>query len=165
MKKKPNIIFFFTDQQRWDTCGCYEQKLNITPNLDEMASEGTLFENAFSCQPVCGPARAALMTGKYPTKTMCHVNGRCLPTNEKTIANYFTEAGYETGYIGKWHLASHRGYETKGQKTLNCETEHIPKDRRGGFNDYWLASDILEFTSHGYDGYMFDGNGDKKYFP
>ncbi len=61
----PNIVFFFSDQQRWDTCGCYGQELPVTPNLDQMAEEGTRFEHAFTCQPVCGPARASLQTGKY----------------------------------------------------------------------------------------------------
>ncbi|HOB23202.1 MAG TPA: sulfatase-like hydrolase/transferase, partial [Bacillota bacterium] len=61
----PNIVFFFTDQQRWDTAGCYGQELNITQNLDQLAADGVRFENAFTCQPVCGPARACLQTGKY----------------------------------------------------------------------------------------------------
>ena len=51
-----NIIFYFSDQQRWDTCGCFGQPLNITPNLDKLAAEGVKFDNAFSPQPVCGPA-------------------------------------------------------------------------------------------------------------
>ncbi|MFQ9872808.1 MAG: sulfatase-like hydrolase/transferase, partial [Oscillospiraceae bacterium] len=67
MKKQPNIVFFFVDQQRWDTAGCYGQPLDITPNLDRMAEEGTLFQNAYTCQPVCGPARACLQTGRYAT--------------------------------------------------------------------------------------------------
>ena len=61
---RPNIIFYFSDQQRWDTLGCYGQSLNVTPNLDRLAKEGVLFENAFTCQPVCGPARACLQSGK-----------------------------------------------------------------------------------------------------
>ena len=64
-----NIIFYFTDQQRWDTCGCYGQPLDITPNLDKLAAEGVKFENAFTPQPVCGPCRALFQTGKYPTET------------------------------------------------------------------------------------------------
>ena len=66
---KPNILFFFTDQQRWDTIGCYGQKLNISPNLDKLAKEGVLFKNTFTCQPVCGPARSCIQTGKYATET------------------------------------------------------------------------------------------------
>ena len=59
---RPNIIFYFSDQQRWDTLGCYGQRLPISPNLDRLAAEGTRFEYAFTCQPVCGPARACLQS-------------------------------------------------------------------------------------------------------
>ena len=65
-----NIIFYFSDQQRWDTCGCFGQPLPITPNLDALAGEGVKFDNAFSPQPVCGPCRALFQTGKYPTETI-----------------------------------------------------------------------------------------------
>ena len=101
-----NIIFYFTDQQRWDTCGCFGQPLDITPNLDQLAREGVRFDNAFSPQPVCGPCRALFQTGKWPTETGCFRNNIMLPAGVKTLANYIEEAGYETAYIGKWHLAS-----------------------------------------------------------
>ena len=104
MEHRPNIIFYFTDQQRADTCGCYGQKLDITPNLDKIAEEGVKFEYAFSPQPVCGPCRALFQTGKYPTETGCFKNNIMLPLNVKTLANYMEEVGYETAYIGKWHL-------------------------------------------------------------
>ena len=68
---RPNILFVFSDQQRWDTLGCYGQPLEVTPNLDRMAAEGVRFANAFTCQPVCGPARACLQTGKYATPEAC----------------------------------------------------------------------------------------------
>ena len=74
-----NIIFYFTDQQRWDTCGCFGQPLDITPNLDQLAREGAKFDNAFSPQPVCGPCRALFQTGKYPTETGCFRNNIMLP--------------------------------------------------------------------------------------
>ena len=61
--QKPNVLVVFTDQQRWDTCGCYGNPMSLTPNLDAMARRGTLFEHAFTPQPVCGPARACLQTG------------------------------------------------------------------------------------------------------
>lgn len=158
---KPNILFLFSDQQRWDTCGCYGQRLNITPNLDQMAREGVRFENTFSCQPVCGPARAAIQTGRYPTEVGCHVNHRMLPVNERTIAHHLSENGYDTAYIGKWHLAScgpdggPDDFRIKG----------VPPERRGGYREFWLAADVLEFTSHSYDGHMFDGAGRKREFP
>ena len=64
---RENIIFYFTDQQRADTCGCFGQPLDITPNLDSLAKEGVKFDHAYSPQPVCGPCRALFQTGKYPT--------------------------------------------------------------------------------------------------
>ncbi len=153
--KKPNIIFFFTDQQRWDTVGCYGQPLDVTPNLDRMAREGVKFESAFTCQPVCGPARACLQTGKYAAKIGVYRNAIALPRNEKSIAHWLSGAGYEVGYIGKWHLASNRRDAPCDE---NFETRPVPPDRRGGYKDYWLAADVLEFTSHGYDGYVFDAD-------
>jgi len=158
---KPNIIFFFTDQQRWDTCGCYGQELPVTPNLDRIASEGVKFEKAFTCQPVCGPARACIQTGKYATEVGVHTNHRLLPIDEPTIAKSLSSAGYEVGYIGKWHLAScgpRNGPD-------DFRTKPVPPERRGGYKDFWLASDVLEFTSHSYDGYMFDGDMNKREFP
>lgn len=157
MSSRPNVIMFFSDQQRWDTVGCYGQKLDVTPNLDKMAAEGVRFEYAFTCQPVCGPARACLQTGKYATQTGCYTNDIALPLNEKTIAQYFNEAGYETAYVGKWHLAS-----TKDQ--FNYKTKPVPPERRGGYKDYWMAADVLEFTSHGYDGYVYDKDMNKVEF-
>jgi uncharacterized sulfatase len=153
----PNVLFFFTDQQRWDTCGCYGQPLNVTPNLDRMAAEGVRFENAFTCQPVCGPARACIQTGKYATELGCYRNGIALPQDHKTIAHWMTEAGYEVGYTGKWHLASTGG-------KFDFQTTAVPLERRGGYKDYWLASDVLEFTSHGYDGYMHNADMQKVEF-
>ncbi len=157
-----NIIFYFTDQQRWDTCGCFGQPLNITPNLDKLASEGVKFNNAFSPQPVCGPCRALFQTGKLATETGCFRNNLMLPTNVKTLANYIEEAGYETAYIGKWHLASDGDLEAKPR--IDHTITAIPKELRGGYTGYWRAADVLEFTSHGYDGYVFDENNNKVEF-
>jgi len=160
---RPNIIVFFTDQQRWDTVGCYGQELNITPNLDRMAAEGVVCEYAFTCQPVCGPARACLQTGKYATEVGCFRNNIALPKDETTIAHRLSASGYEVAYIGKWHLASTGGLP--GVESFNYRTKPVPEELRGGYKDYWLASDVLEFTSHAYDGHMFDGDGNKVEFP
>jgi len=151
---KLNIIFYFTDQQRADTCGCFGQPLNITPNLDALAGEGVKFDYAFTAQPVCGPCRALFQTGRYPTDTGCFRNNIMLPQTVKTLANYIEEAGYETAYIGKWHLASDG--ELEQPPVIDHATTAIPLHLRGGYSGFWRASDVLEFTSHGYDGYVFD---------
>lgn len=159
MNKRPNILFYFSDQQRWDTIGSYGQELNITPNLDKIAGEGVLYEEAYTAQPVCGPCRAIFQSGLYPTETGCFRNSIALPMDIKTVANYFEEEGYDNAYVGKWHLASESGLENK--PTIDYETKAIPIERRGGYKGYWRVSDILEFTSHGYDGYVFDENNNK----
>lgn len=154
---RQNVLFYFTDQQRWDTCGCYGQKLPVSPRLDAFASDGVLFEQAITCQPVCGPARAVLQTGRWPAQIGCHVNGRELPQDIPTLAKAFRKAGYVTGYCGKWHLASTDG-------VADFQRMPVPPERRGGFSDFWIASDVLEFTSHGYGGKMFCGDGTPYFF-
>lgn len=161
--ERPNIVFFFSDQQRWDTVGAYGQRLDVTPHLDKMAEQGVLFNNAFTCQPVCGPARSCLQTGLYATETGSYTNGIALNPQVTHMADLFNEAGYETAYVGKWHLASGCANDGSDHRN-NYETTAIPKHLRGGYKDWWIASDILEFTSHGYGGYMFDAHGHKRNF-
>jgi len=157
--EKTNIVVYFSDQQRADTIGCYGQPLDITPNLDKLAKNGVKFENAFSPQPVCGPCRAVFQTGKHATDTGCFRNSIALPKNAKTIAHYLEDNDYETAYVGKWHLASTGNLEEKPYQ--DYQTKAIPKELRGGYSGYWRASDLLEFTSDGYGGYVFDENNEK----
>lgn len=157
--KKPNILFYFTDQQRWDTIGCYGQPLPVTPVLDDLAKEGVIFDEAYTAQPVCGPCRSIFQTGLYPTETGCYKNGISLPVDTKTVADYMYQAGYDCAYIGKWHLASDDKESPKPEADYTMTA--IPPEKRGGYKGFWRVSDILEFTSHGYDGYVFDENMNK----
>ena len=150
-QKRPNVIVFFTDQQRWDTTGVHGNPLDLTPNFDRLARAGTDVHTSITCQPVCGPARACLQTGMYATETGCYRNDVPLPADSRTLAHYFGEAGYDTAYIGKWHLSD----EGAGP---------VSKAQRGGY-DYWLASNILEFTSDAYDMVMYDGDGAAQKLP
>jgi len=147
-KDKPNVIVFFTDQQRWDTSKLYGNPLDLMPNFDRIARRGTFFENTFTCQPVCAPARSSLQTGKYATETGVFKNGLPLGENERTVAKCFKEAGYTTGYIGKWHLGGVYPGLFGGQ-------EPVPERRRGGY-EYWLAADLSEFVSEEYNTLLFD---------
>jgi arylsulfatase A-like enzyme len=147
--ERPNIIVFFTDQQRWDTTGAHGNPLELTPNFDRMARMGTHLYHSFTCQPVCGPARASFQTGMYGTATGCHSNGIPLAQNSKTIAHFFREAGYRTGYIGKWHLASQ---------------EPVPENERGGY-EYWLGANILETCSEPYGAILFDQGNERVRLP
>ncbi len=143
---RPNVIVFFTDQQRWDTTGVHGNPMGLTPNFDRMAQQGTHAYHTFTCQPVCGPARSCLQTGMYATETGVYRNGIGLKPDAQTLAHHFNAAGYKTGYIGKWHLAAnHKGA--------------LPREEQGGY-DYWLASNLLEFTSDAYQTTLFDNQGD-----
>lgn len=140
---RPNVIVFFTDQQRFDTTGVHGNPLGLTPTFDRLAARGTHVSHAFTPQPVCGPSRACMQTGKYATTTGCFRNGIPLPAAETTLAQHFKGAGYDTAYIGKWHLA---------------DSEYVgavPKEARGGY-DHWLAANLLEFVSDAYDLRLFD---------
>lgn len=153
MMQQPNIVFLFSDQQRFDTLGVNGQPLEITPNLDALAFEGVNFEQAYTPQPVCGPARSCIQSGLFATETGCFVNGISLPIEQPTVAKSLSEAGYETAYVGKWHLAS--------DEEDDYETAALPEERRGGYTDYWMAADVLEFTSDGYGGYVFNKDNEK----
>ncbi|MCL2816754.1 MAG: sulfatase-like hydrolase/transferase, partial [Oscillospiraceae bacterium] len=153
----------FSDQQRHDTIGAYSKHakdMGITPNLDKMAENGVKFEYAFTPQPVCGPARACIMTGRFATQNGCFTNGRALKENEQTIAKILSAAGYDTAYIGKWHLASNNSHAIDKDRQTHYGTTGVPENLRGGFR-YWRASDILEFTSRGYGGYIHDNDMNK----
>ncbi len=142
--QKPNVLVVFTDQQRSDSCGCYNNELDLTPNLDALAEHGTLFEKAFTCQPLCGPARASLQTGMYAAATGSFRNSKPLQPHLDTLAKCFNRAGYDTGYIGKWHLS-------------DMHDKPVPKDFRAGY-EYWLAADALEWTSMPTEGVVFDSD-------
>lgn len=140
---RPNIIVFFTDQQRADTTGAHGNPLGLTPNFDRMARQGTHVWNSFTCQPVCGPARSCLQTGLYATQTGVWRNGRRPHPELQMLGSYFSAAGYDTGYIGKWHLMPHNHHGA------------VPKEGRGGY-DYWLAANLLEFVSGPYETHLWD---------
>lgn len=162
--KQPNIIVLFSDQQRWDTLGCYGQPLaskhDLTPNLDAMAAEGVRFNLAFTPQPVCGPARAVLQSGKWATECNAHRNHNPVDHDQLVLGPLMQQAGYETAYIGKWHLASWGEHD--GPDSYHFRA--VPPERRRGY-DYWLAADTLEAVSHSYDGHMWDGEGNRREFP
>lgn len=137
---QPNVIVVFTDQQRWDTTGVHGNPLDLTPHFDRMARSGTHVAQAFTPNPVCAPARASIQTGRYGTETGVYRNSIPLPTDVRTLAHEFGDAGYSTGYIGKWHLA---------------DSEPVPPEQRGGYAS-WLGANILEFTSDAYKTVVFD---------
>lgn len=146
---RPNVIVVFTDQQRWDTTGVHGNPLDLTPTFDEIARSGTHVAEAITPNPVCAPARASVQTGLYGTTSGCYRNALSLPEDTRTLAHYFGDAGFATGYIGKWHLA---------------DAEPVPPEQRGGYQS-WLGANVLEFTSDAYRTVVFDESGEPVMLP
>ncbi len=118
-KGKPNFVIIFTDDQGYGDLSCYGSKTIRSPRLDKLAEEGTRFTD-FYAQPVCGPSRSALLTGRYPVRS----GGWSMPESEITIAELLKTVGYTTGCIGKWDVSNRR--DIKGR---------VPNDQ--GFDYYW----------------------------
>jgi len=102
----PNILWICTDQQRWDTLGCYGNAFVRTPHLDRLAAEGVLFERAYCQSPVCTPSRASILTGRYPRTTRTRQNGQDIPADEVLVTKLLADAGYVCGLAGKLHLSA-----------------------------------------------------------
>jgi len=100
---RPNILIIFTDDQGYADLGCYGNKKNRTPRMDRLAEEGTRF-TSFYAQPVCGPSRSALLTGRYPMRS----GGWGMPAEEITFAELIREVGYQTACIGKWDVSNRK---------------------------------------------------------
>lgn len=135
--RNPNIIFVFADQMRAHALGCYGNKIVPTPNLDAMAKSGVVCDNAISTWPVCSPYRAMLLTGLHPMANGTVSNDVGYKDGLPSIATACKEQGYETGYIGKWHLEWNRN-------------PFVPKSRRMGF-DYWAVNNCThQYMDHFY---------------
>ncbi len=104
--RRPNVLFVFSDMQRAYSMGCYDDPNARTPNLDAMASQGVRFDTAISNTPVCCPYRACLMSGQYAHRNGVVSNQVEFRPTVKCLAETFRDAGYVTGYSGKWHIVS-----------------------------------------------------------
>ncbi|SEE99012.1 arylsulfatase [Ruania alba] len=153
MAERPNVWFVMTDQQRWDSMGYAGNDVIETPNLDQLASEGSWFEHAYSATPSCIPARASLMTGQDPWHTgilgMGEGQGpaQCL---ENTLPESLARAGYHTQAVGKLHVHPQRDligfHHTVLDESGRREHPQVPTDY-----DRWLHREVPDAgtDSHG----------------
>ena len=147
---RPNIVYVLTDQWRASAFGFAGDPNVKTPRLDKFAAQSVRFANAVSVCPVCTPYRAALLTGRYPTSTGMFLNDLYLPDAELCMAEILRTAGYDTAYIGKWHLDGHGRFS------------YIPPERRQGF-DYWKAAECDHEYNHSH--YYAGTSPEKRYWP
>ena len=105
-KKRPNIILVMADDHGYGDCGFTGHPFVQTPNLDQMAKSGVVFNRFYASAPVCSPTRASVMTGRHPFRTNVPNHGHYMRPDEQTITEQLGKAGYVTGHFGKWHIGS-----------------------------------------------------------
>ena len=131
----PNLIFVFADQLRGRSLGYAGDKKAVTPHLDDLARQGIDFRNAVANSPVCTAYRATLMTGKYTTSHGMVINELRINPNQRCFGHVLTDAGYRTGYFGKWHLyANELGNHREPRNSFVP-----PGPDRLGFDGEWKA--------------------------
>lgn len=140
--KHPNLVLVFADQWRYQASGFGGDANVRTPNVDRLSGVSLSFTTAVSGCPVCSPARASLLTGQYPDEHGVFVNDVCLGSQAVSLADAYKNAGYDTAYIGKWHLDGHG------------RSNYIPSERRHGF-DFWQ---VLECTHDYNHSFYYEGN-------
>jgi arylsulfatase A-like enzyme len=119
-----NVLFVFADQMHAFALGCMGNADIDTPHLDRLAAQGTLFQNCYTCNAVCTPYRAALMTGRHSCQTgILNNQHKPIPPGERTVADGLNAGGLHTSYVGKWHIG---------------DEGNIPVEPRfrGGFTDF-----------------------------
>ena len=105
--RPPNILWYCTDQQRFDTIGALGNPHVQTPNLDRFVAGGTAFTRTYCQSPICTPSRASMMTGMYPSRVHNTRNGNeSFDNHPPLISKLLAEAGYDCGLVGKFHLQS-----------------------------------------------------------
>jgi len=147
--KQPNVVFVFADQWRAQAFGYAGDPNAQTPNIDQLSRESVNFRYAVAGCPVCCPYRATLLTGRYPLSHGVFLNDVQLSHAAVSIADAFKGAGYDTAYIGKWHVDGHG------------RSSYIPPERRQGF-EYWK---VLECThDYNHSAYYANDSDEKRYW-
>jgi len=151
---KPNILFILVDDMGWRDLGCYGHEIHETPNIDKLAADGMRFTDGYAACPVCSPTRASIMTGKYPSRTgitnwlpgdfykntplACKETRQQMELEEFTLAEALKAEGYQTAFVGKWHLGKEPYYPRHQGFDVNVAGNHWGHPRKGFFSPYHM---------------------------
>ena len=130
-RRKPNLLFIWTDEQRADTMAAYGNTKIHTPNLNKLAAESVVFERAYVTQPVCTPNRSAVMTGLWPHTSGCIKNNIPLPPDILCLPELLNDPDYRTAYMGKWHLGDEIFAQHGFQEWVSIEDGYASYYRKG----------------------------------
>lgn len=156
----PNIIFILADDLGWRDLGCYGHEIHGTPNIDKLASDGMRFTDGYAASPGCGPTRASILSGKYPSRTRYTHNwlppnpqeqpfwGEGMPRTkhafmkleELTLAEALKDSGYQTAVVGKWHLGEAPFYPRRQGFDVNVGGSHWGHPYEGYFSPYQMPN-------------------------
>ena len=157
MKQRPNMVYVFADQLRFQSMGYAGDEKAITPCINAFAAEGVNFTNAVASSPVCTAYRASLLTGKYTTSHGMVINELRMNPHQRCFGHVLTDGGYRTGYIGKWHLyANELGHHD------DPENSFVPRGpNRLGFDGEWKA---YNFHHDNYGAYYHTESREKIFY-
>lgn len=151
---QPNIVFILIDDLGWRDLSCYGSTFYETPNLDRLAAQGMRFTQAYAASPVCSPTRAAIMSGKHPTRVGVtqfiggHTVGRlrdvpyfhALPMQEISLATALKRGGYQTWHVGKWHLGDWNSWPERHGFDVNIAGSGWGMPFNGYFSPYGMPN-------------------------
>ena len=154
-RRKPNLLFIWTDEQRADTMAAYGNAKIQAPNLDALARESVVFQRAYVTQPVCTPSRSSVMTGLWPHANGCVANNIPLCPDTPCVPELLRDPDYRTAYMGKWHLGDEIFSQHGFEEWVSMEDGYARHYRKG--RDRSARSDYHHFLLE--RGYQPDSGG------
>ncbi len=163
--EKLNLLFLFTDEQRYDTMAAYGNNRIEVPNLNKLAREGVVFERVYVTQAICSPSRTSILTGLYPHSTGCVANNIRLSLDVPVLPELADFKGYRKGYIGKWHLGDEVFCQHGFDEWISTEDGYRqyfrPGSDRSTHSSYhkWLVENGFKPSNFDKDGFAYFSRG------